>query len=138
MDRMLLSALVLWFVALTLLRVGPMVAPEAEAPAEREIRAAAFFPHDFHMEFLECKACHHRYEDGVNVVEEDELDGSDEMRCRYCHNDSASIEARQAFHRQCIECHRMYDKQEKASGPRTCGTCHPRQMPEEPYPLLIQ
>jgi hypothetical protein len=90
------------------------------------------------MENVEdCKACHHRFENGENVLQEDELDGSDAMRCRTCHNADASLDAKQAFHRQCIQCHRTLEKEGKASAPRTCGQCHPVKMPDDPTPLLI-
>lgn len=130
MDRMLLSALILWMVVLSLFRFdGFSGTPEVAAEPDR---AAAIFPHDAHMESVEsCMACHHRYENGENVLQEDELDGGDAMRCRTCHTDGASIDARKAFHRQCIACHRSMEKQNAATGPRTCGTCHPNQVPEE-------
>ena len=83
MDRMLLSALVLWFVAISLIGIGKVAGTSEPAP---ESRPPAYFPHDRHMEVVDdCKSCHHRYEDGANVLEEDELDGGDGMRCRTCH-----------------------------------------------------
>ncbi|GBC59714.1 hypothetical protein DENIS_0655 [Desulfonema ishimotonii] len=137
MDRMLLSALILWFVTLSFVRIGPAVPPP---DAGLDGRYAAFFPHDKHMEVVDdCKACHHRYdENGGNVVEEDELDGGDAMRCRTCHTEDASVNAREAFHRMCIQCHRTVEKSENPSGPRTCGGCHPVEMPEDPTPLVIE
>lgn len=140
MDRMLLSALVLWFVALSLLGIGNIMGTPEAAP---DGRAAAYFPHDKHMEVVgECKACHHKYADGVNILEEDELDGGDGMRCRTCHTDATSnetsIDGREAFHRQCIQCHRALEKEGKASGPRTCGTCHPKVVSGDLDVLIIQ
>jgi len=136
MDRMLIAALVLWAAVLALVRFGPIEAPPKEI---KEIaRGPAYFTHDKHMEVVEdCKTCHHRYENGQNVLDESELDGSDAMRCRTCHTDKSSVDARQAFHRMCIQCHRVLEKEEKASGPRTCGTCHPSTMPDDPAPLII-
>jgi len=135
MDRMLISAIILWVLTLTFVRLGPATAPPEEIDMGR---APAFFPHDKHMEDVgDCKACHHRYEKGENVLDESELDGSDAMRCRTCHNAGSETDARQAFHRQCIQCHRIMEKEGKASGPRTCGQCHPAKMPEEPAPLVI-
>ena len=136
MDRMLLSALILWVVVLTFFRFGDSFSAEAVNP-EPEVRAPAYFTHDRHMENLECRACHHRFENGENVLAEDELDGSDKMRCKTCHNPDASVEAREAFHEQCIGCHRAYKNQGKASGPRTCGKCHPRMLPEDAAGLII-
>ena len=136
MDRMLLSALVLWFVALSLLGIGNVMETPEAAPDDS---AAAYFPHDKHMEAVDdCKRCHHRYADGVNILEEDELDGGDGMRCRTCHTDETSIDGREAFHRQCIRCHRAFEKEGRPSGPRTCGTCHPKTVPGELEALIIQ
>ncbi len=138
MDRMVIIAVIVWIVTLSVFRFGPALTPATEIePAEGE-RPAAFFPHDNHMEVLDCLACHHRYEDGKNVATEDELDGSDEMRCRYCHHEDASVNAREAFHRQCIRCHRQYDKAGETTGPRTCGECHPVTVPEDAYGLVIE
>jgi len=136
MDRMILSALIIWVLVLTLFNFGGSSA-EIKEP-EKEVRASAFFTHDSHMESLDCKDCHHRFENGKNVIEEDEIDGSDAMRCRTCHNEDSSIDAKQAFHRQCITCHRAYKNEGKASGPRTCGTCHPQKMPEDAAALIIE
>jgi hypothetical protein len=134
---MLLSALVLWFIAIALLGLGKVTGTSEAAPEGG--RAAAYFPHDWHMEVVDdCKSCHHRYEDGVNVLEEDELDGGDGMRCRTCHTDEASVDGQEAFHRQCIQCHRALEKQGVASGPRTCGTCHPKVVSGDLDALIIQ
>jgi hypothetical protein len=137
MDRMLLSALALWFIVISLLGIGKVIGTSEAAPDDS--RAAAFFPHDRHMEVVDdCKSCHHRYADGVNVIEEDELDGGDAMRCRTCHNDETAIDGREAFHRQCIRCHRSLEKKGSPSGPRTCGTCHPKTVSGDLAALIIQ
>lgn len=136
MDRMLLSALVLWFVAISLIGIGKVAGTSEAAP---DGRPAAYFPHDRHMEVVDdCKSCHHRYENGANVLEEDELDGGDGMRCRTCHDDDASINDQEAFHRQCIQCHRALVKEDSASGPRTCGTCHPKTLSGDYDALIIE
>jgi len=136
MDRMLLSALVLWFVVLSFLGIGSVVkTPETPSDA----RAAAYFPHDKHMEVVDgCNRCHHRFVDGVNVLEEDELDGGEAMRCRTCHTDANTIDGREAFHRQCIQCHRALEKEGGVGGPRTCGTCHPKTVSGDLDALIIQ
>lgn len=131
MDRMLIGALFLWFVSLTLVRVGPP-APTPEDMSAPEGRPAAYFPHDAHMSILECTACHHQYNDaGENVLDEMDLDGSDAMRCATCHDSRAGIDGREAFHRQCMVCHRTTEKAGNASGPRTCGTCHRPVTPDD-------
>jgi hypothetical protein len=135
---MLMSALVLWIVVLSLFKLGSVVGAVESGPGGADGRAPACFPHDKHMEIVEsCTVCHHRFEDGVNVLQEDELDGSDAMRCHTCHNEEASLDARQAFHRQCIQCHRQNAKQDAMSGPRTCGGCHPRSFAGDIDLLMI-
>jgi hypothetical protein len=137
MDRMVIIAVFVWIVVLSLFRFGPALSPPDSGAADGE-RPAAFFPHDDHMEVLDCMSCHHRFEDGKNVATEDELDGSDEMRCRHCHDENASVNSREAFHRQCIGCHRAFDKEGKTAGPETCGECHPTVVPEDSFGLVIE
>ncbi len=85
--------------------------------------------HDQHMESQECKACHHRYEDGENVLEESDLEeGSPGILCASCHNDSSKskIDLQKAFHRQCMGCHDRLSKKGEKTGPSLCGECHSR------------
>lgn len=80
----------------------------------------AWFPHEDHMDFLECLDCHHDYKNGNNELDEDELyEGNPDIRCAVCHNGKISFSSLQAFHRQCIRCH---DAQ--GQGPVVCGACH--------------
>jgi len=90
-------------------------------------RPPVLFPHNRHMEGgLSCKDCHHRYEQGKNVLDEGELEeGKPGIRCSECHPSKARIKLREAFHRQCIDCHTRTEKAGKPSGPRLCGQCHP-------------
>lgn len=134
MYKIMLSTL-LWVVILTFFYFGcsPII-----TDVKYEVRAPAFFPHDKHMEELDCTQCHHRFENGENILEEDELDGSDAMRCKTCHNSKSSINARDAFHNQCIGCHRDYKNKKKTFGPLTCGACHPQKLPEDIATLVIK
>jgi hypothetical protein len=79
------------------------------------------FPHLRHMEAgLSCKECHHRYEKGKNLIDEGELEaGKPGIRCHECHSFKSSPQVRDAFHRQCIDCHKKSKK-----GPLFCGECH--------------
>jgi hypothetical protein len=99
------------------------------------------FTHDSHMGNYECQQCHHRYENGKNVIEEnqDELmeiepegtmtldvnlpDDASAIKCASCHNNKTvtKIKSREAFHGQCIGCH-----EKEAKGPVLCGECHKR------------
>jgi c(7)-type cytochrome triheme protein len=90
-------------------------------------RPPVLFPHNRHMEGdLSCKDCHHRYEQGKNILDESELEeGKPGIRCSECHDSKSSLKLREAFHRQCIDCHSILDKAGKKTGPRLCGECHP-------------
>ncbi|MBN2333416.1 MAG: cytochrome c3 family protein [Deltaproteobacteria bacterium] len=88
-------------------------------------RPAVLFPHERHLNALECADCHHRYEKGENVLDEDTLEeGNAEIRCAHCHNWKARQGLRQAFHRSCTGCHKVMAAAGKTTGPRTCGGCH--------------
>ena len=82
-------------------------------------RPPVMFSHDLHMD------CHHVYEDGVNVLDENELiEGNPAIRCASCHNGDADADRQEAYHRQCIGCHIETRKAGQASGPEMCGSCH--------------
>ena len=88
-------------------------------------RPAVIFSHDLHMGLYECLACHHDYQDGVNVLDEDRLEeGNPDIRCANCHNGQADLDAQKAYHRQCMGCHIDERKAGQASGPEMCGACH--------------
>jgi hypothetical protein len=89
---------------------------------------------------VNCLLCHHRYENGKNVLDVDELSAGNpdeviklsitppsepnDLKCASCHNSinkTNKISARDAFHRQCIGCHN-----EESKGPGLCGECHKR------------
>ena len=88
-------------------------------------RPAVIFSHDLHMGLYECLACHHDYQDGVNVLDEDRLEeGNPDIRCANCHNDQADLDPQKAYHRQCMGCHIDERKAGQSSGPEMCGACH--------------
>jgi len=88
-------------------------------------RPAVNFPHERHLANLECLDCHHRYENGENVLDEDTLEeGNAAIRCASCHNSNSRLGLRHAYHRLCIGCHAKMGKDRKKTGPRTCGKCH--------------
>lgn len=89
-------------------------------------RPAVYFPHEAHMEIYECLDCHHDYKDGKNILEEDNLDEDGSARCARCHSKNASVVLKTAYHRQCMGCHRLINKQENAFLPITCQDCHNR------------
>jgi len=86
------------------------------------------FPHGRHMEEgLSCKDCHHRYEQGKNVLEESDLEpGKPGIRCQACHGPGGRGSLREVFHRQCLSCHQEKQKVGRKNVPRYCGECHVR------------
>jgi hypothetical protein len=89
-------------------------------------RTAVSFPHNRHAEAgLSCKDCHHIYKDGKNVLDEGALEeGKEGIRCSACHRPDSRLNLEQAFHDQCIGCHKKHPKENKKTGPRFCGGCH--------------
>ena len=88
-------------------------------------RSSVTFPHELHCDSLECLDCHHRYEKGENVLDEDSLEeGNAEIRCAFCHTWDAQVQLRPAFHLMCTGCPTKNAKKGEKTGPRTCGGCH--------------
>jgi hypothetical protein len=94
-------------------------------------RTPVRFPHGLHMgSGLPCKDCHHVYSNGKNVLDESELvEGNPRIKCSSCHTikkTGSSQGLMDAFHLQCMGCHKELELKGKKSGPRLCGPCHPR------------
>lgn len=88
--------------------------------------------HDLHMENQECLSCHHNYEDGENVLEEDELaEDNPDIRCAACHDDSSELDLQKAYHKQCMGCHESLYQSGHPTGPSLCGECHIRKKTTE-------
>ncbi|WP_232367111.1 cytochrome c3 family protein [Desulfocicer vacuolatum] len=104
-------------------------------------RSPVIFPHEAHMDVLECLDCHHLYENGENVLDESDLEeGDPNTNCCSCHNSTTKINLEDAFHNSCIPCHNENSKkfwiprkgiQWKAFLtpsdqllPTLCGECH--------------
>jgi c(7)-type cytochrome triheme protein len=103
-------------------------------------RPAVEFPHLLHFDDagIECSECHHRFQDGENIVDDSELEeGAAGIKCSSCHKSEAGFRfkpdldptkrtLRQAYHRMCMSCHRQLKKENKKAGFVTCGGCHPK------------
>ena len=91
-------------------------------------RPPVSFPHNLHVEKgLSCKDCHHLYEKGGNVLDESNLtEGNKEIRCSFCHGSKSRFNLEQAYHGQCMGCHKKPLKEQKKALPRYCGGCHVR------------
>lgn len=125
---MLLIVVILAIVALNLVPFSLAQEDDMLLGAEDDMagqRSPVDFSHDLHMAILDCLACHHSFEDGVNILDEDELvEGNPAIRCAACHNDQADLPRQKAYHRQCLGCHIDTRKAGQASGPEMCGACH--------------
>ncbi|MBW2603401.1 MAG: cytochrome c3 family protein [Deltaproteobacteria bacterium] len=86
--------------------------------------------HDQHMENQDCLECHHKYENGKNILDEADLeDDNVETSCASCHDNQdnhVKYNLQQAFHRQCIGCHDRLSSANMKIGPILCGECHIR------------
>jgi len=88
-------------------------------------RSPVKFNHYNHMAIDggSCTDCHHRFENGKNVIEPNELsDDNKSIYCSHCHSNPSDLQ--RAYHRSCIRCHESMIKNNKAAGPRLCGECH--------------
>ena len=69
-------------------------------------RQPVTFTHMNHMtiENVACTACHHRFENGKNILNPDELTEKNEfISCNNCHTGKTNLE--KAYHQLCIGCH---------------------------------
>lgn len=93
-------------------------------------RSAVNFPHEKHMEKgIDCTRCHHDYLDEKNILDSDKLEvGNNEIKCINCHGKSGKARERhklqQAYHGQCINCHRKIIGSRGGRPPLLCGECH--------------
>lgn len=94
-------------------------------------KAAVTFPHEAHFELAECTDCHHTSE-GLTAATMAEVTV---QKCGACHTepedgvpDVASMSPKKnAFHLNCITCHKDAAKADKALSPPTkCNDCHPK------------
>jgi hypothetical protein len=116
-------------VALLLVLTGsPLRAQPDKIVLEGKTRPAVTLPHNRHVEAgLSCKDCHHIYEKGNNVLDESKLEeGNKGVRCFACHGPKSRLNLEEAFHNQCMGCHRKYQTERKKTGPQYCGGCHVR------------
>ncbi len=80
-------------------------------------KSNVMFPHDKHGAF-KCTDCHHTYKEGDKL-----------KKCGDCHKkekQDKTIDLKDAFHDQCIKCHKKLKKEKKDTGPTGCSKCHPK------------
>ena len=136
------TPLKLWVLALALVALAATLAlaqPDSVLIANQKAfgklqRPEVNFPHAAHMAKLECTDCHHRYKNHKNVLDPGQLEeGKPGTQCADCHAkpgsrfspdlDPSTLGLMQAYHKQCLNCHRVMAQKGK-TGPRTCGGCH--------------
>ncbi len=109
------AALLAMFVAV-LFTAGLAVGAEAPGTVSikeiQKTKPAVSFDHKAHQAKAKdnCLACHHKDEKGK------------EQKCAACHDkakaDGKKVELKEAFHKQCKDCHK------KEKGPTKCEGCH--------------
>lgn len=88
-----------------------------------KLQKAVSFPHSKHAA-VECKECHHTMDKDGAIKKcttsgcHDSLEAKDKDNAK----DVKLVE--NAFHNQCLECHKKLKKENKPTGPSACGKCH--------------
>ena len=96
-----------------------------ETTFEKKRRSVVRFPHGLHMENYDCQDCHHKYENGENVLDAEELEeGNPAALCSTCHGLTTNCDLHKAFHCLCLDCHVKESKSGANTGPRQCKGCH--------------
>ena len=91
-------------------------------------RTPVRFTHAEHQALngVTCLTCHHVFRNGKNVLDPSTLKAGDpSLRCATCHATPKDLLA--AYHKLCVACHDTAITRWGATGPRTCGECHPWQ-----------
>jgi hypothetical protein len=125
MKKFTIAVITLCFIVPVLL-FAQMEVIEINNPVfKSKSRSPVFFNHGNHMmiEDLSCTHCHHRFENGINVLDPAELDSENKnIYCSSCH--TGETELKNSYHRSCIKCHESMIIKNKSAGPRLCGECH--------------
>ncbi len=88
------------------------------------------FPHEKHMCMDHaCTRCHHDYQRGRNVIDLNSLtENNRSIRCINCHGRYGRAREKlrlpEAYHAQCVTCHRDVIKSGRGRPPLLCGECH--------------
>ena len=112
MRKYIVIASVFMGVALVFFCIGSYIsAQEASMPETVSKEGGSFgkvtFSHKGHVDAgTTCKECHHMAESPV-------------QKCESCHTAEAKLDAKGAYHKNCIDCHKAKEK-----GPTGCMDCH--------------
>ena len=90
-------------------------------------KGSVSFSHGAHADDYEisCRACHHVYEDGVNVWEA----GDEVLACNECHaatsEEDDMLNLKMAYHKNCVACHKTAAAEKGVEAPyNRCNLCH--------------
>ena len=116
------------FSILLLIVILPAVSQEDietvnDSAFEKQTRPAVAFFHDEHNEkaaIEECNVCHHMFEDGKWLDDDDSI-GMECSECHYSKTHDSVADLIRVYHLQCGGCHL-----EQKAGPVLCGECHRR------------
>ncbi len=87
----------------------------------KQTRPPVQFFHDEHNEMAaidECNVCHHMFEDGKPLEDDDSI-GMECSECHYSKTQDSSADLIRSYHLQCNGCHLK-----QKAGPILCGECH--------------
>jgi hypothetical protein len=92
--------------------------------APGKLQKAVPFPHSKHAE-IECADCHHTMEaDGGAIKGCMDAGCHDSLEFRDKDNAKDIKLVENAYHKQCMDCHKDLRKEKKPTGPTACGKCH--------------
>jgi hypothetical protein len=96
-------------------------------------RPPVHFNHELHMEEIDCLDCHHNYENGKNILDEEDLEeGNPAALCITCHKVQKSSDLKKTFHGSCLKCHMQESKKGNKRSPRVCTGCHKQEPNTHP------
>ena len=113
MKKYILLLGVVAVLSFVFLSLGKFLNAQEATPPETVTAECSFgkvtFSHKLHAEAAACKDCHHMAESPV-------------QKCKSCHTADAKLNSKDAYHKNCIDCHK-----EKAKGPTGCMDCHKKE-----------
>ncbi|HOU37085.1 MAG TPA: cytochrome c3 family protein [Candidatus Omnitrophota bacterium] len=111
MKKYIVVASVFMGLALVFFYIGNHISAQEQTPPESVTHEGGSFgkvtwSHSGHTASVGCKECHHMAESPV-------------QKCNSCHTADATLDAKAAYHKNCIDCHKA-----KEQGPTGCMDCH--------------
>lgn len=128
----------LFCVLLLALGTAPLFSATAKAPGDdyvikapegmqtkegKKLQKAVPFSHSKHAAF-ECVKCHHTMDKDGEIKKCTSAGCHDSKEAKSAENAKNIKLVENAFHQQCLECHKALKKENKPTGPTACGKCH--------------